>query len=225
MRAQVDEVKAEIERRYVEAWLDRAADLGDDLDSAVESGRYDDACEVYVEATAAVEEARDALERVDDAPGDAADRLDTLEADVRSAGESFLEGADAECESALTADEPAQAVESWEEAFDRYRAAVDAGWNGEAPVDPAAIEFQLTWVTSSLLDALGAQASMLEAEAEDCDDDDRAQEYYDEAIEYVERAVEFAEEHPEHEPAAFEAEAERLEDAKLERSGWEFGNA
>jgi hypothetical protein len=66
---------------------------------------------------------------------------------------------------------------------------------------------------------------MLEAEAEDCDDDDRAQEYYDEAIDAVERAAEFADDHPEHDPAEFEDEAERMEDAKLERSGWEFGNA
>jgi tetratricopeptide (TPR) repeat protein len=225
MRARVDEAKVEIEHRYVEAWLDRTADRREALDTAVEEGRYDDACAVYVEATTAAEQARDALERVDDAPEGAADRLDDLESAVRAAGESFLDAADAECETALSAEEPDVAVASWEEAFHRYSAAIDAGWNGEAPVDPAAIEFQLTWVTSSLLDALGSQASMLEAEAEECDDDDRAQEYYDEAIEYVERAAEFAGEHPEHDPAAFEAEAERIEDAKLERSGWEFGNA
>jgi len=225
MRARVDEVKAEIERRYVEAWLDRAGALRDTIESAVDEGRYEDACEIYVEATSAVEDARDALEKVDDAPADAADRLDGVETDVRSVGESFLDAADAECETAVTAEEPGVAVDAWEEAFDRYRAAIDAGWNGESPVDPAAIEFQLTWVTSSLLDALGSQASMLEAEAENCGDDDRAQEYYDEAIAYVERAAEFADEHPEHDPAAFEAEADRIEDAKLERSGWEFGNA
>lgn len=225
IRAQVDEAQVEIEHRYVEAWLDRAAERRDAMETAVEEGRYEDACERYVEATSALEEARDAVEKVDDAPADAADRLDDVEADVRSVGESFLDAADAECETALSAEEPAVALDAWEEAFDRYRAAVDAGWNGESPVDPAAIEFQLTWVTSSLLDALGSQASMLEAEAEDCDDDDRAQEYYDEAISYVERAAEFAGEHPEHDPAEFEAEAERIEDAKLERSGWEFGNA
>jgi len=225
IRARVDEVKAEVERRYVEAWLDRAADRRDAIEAAVDEGRYEDACETYVEATSAVERARDAVEKVDEAPADAEDRLDDVETDVRSVGESFLDAADAECETALTAEEPAVAVDAWEEAFDRYRAAVEAGWNGESPVDPAAIEFQLTWVTSSLLDALGSQASMLEAEAEECGDDDRAQEYYDEAIGYVERAAEFADEHPEHDPAEFEAEADRIEDAKLERSGWEFGNA
>jgi hypothetical protein len=225
MRARAEEAQVEIEHRYVEAWLDRATDRRDAVETAVDEGRYDDACEIYVEATAAVEEVRDALEKVDNAPEDAVDRLEALETDVRSAGEAFLDAADAECETALTAEEPAAAVDAWEEAFDRYRAAIDAGWNGEAPVDPAAIEFQLTWVTSSLLDALGSQASMLEAEAEACDDDDRAQEYYDEAMEYVERAAEFAAEHTDRDPAEFEAEAERIEDAKLERSGWEFGNA
>jgi len=225
MRARVEAVKTEIEHRYVEAWLDRTAERREALDAAVEEGRYVDACEVYVEATTAAENARDALEKVDDAPEGTAGRLDDLESAVRATGESFLDAADAECETALTAEEPEVAVESWEDAFDRYRAAIDAGWNGQAPVDSAAIEFQLTWVTSSLLDALGSQASMLEAEAEDCDDDDRAQEYYDEAIEYVERAAEFAGEHPEHDPEEFESEAERIEDAKLDRSGWEFGNA
>lgn len=225
IRARVDEVKREIERRYVEAWLDRAADRRDAVDIAVEEGRYGDACDAYVAATDAVEEAGEAIEKVDHAPDDAEERLADLETGIRAAGESFLEAANAEVETAVTADEPAAAVDAWEDAYDRYRAAVDAGWNGEAPVDPAAIEFQLTWVTASLLDALGSQAAMLEARAEECEDDDEAQAYYDEAIEYVERAAEFAVDHPERDTAEFEAEADRIEDAKLERSGWEFGQA
>lgn len=225
IRARVDEVKAEVEHRYVEAWLDRGAERRDAVETAVDEGRYLDACEAYVEATDAVEQALEAVEKVDDAPDDARERATDLEESVRAAGERFLDAADAEVETAVTAAEPEEAVDAWEDAFERYSAAIDAGWNGEAPVDPAAIEFQLTWVTASLLDALGSQASMLETEAENCGDTDEAQDYYDEAIAYVERAAEFAAEHPEHDPADFEAEAERLEDAKLEQSGWEFGQA
>ncbi len=217
----VDEVRTEIEHRYVEAWLDRAAKRRD----AVEEGSYGDACEAYVEATDAVEAARDAIETVDDTPADAAKRLADLEVGLQAAGESFLQAASTACETAVTADEPSAAVDAWEDAFERYSAAIDAGWNGEAPVDPVAIELQLTWVTTSLVDALGSQASLLETEADECADDDQAREYYDEAIEHVERAAEFAAAHSGRDPAEFEAEAARIEDAKLERSGWEFGRA
>jgi tetratricopeptide (TPR) repeat protein len=223
IRARVDEVRAEIERRYVEAWLDRAAERRDAVETATDEGRYLDACEAYVEATDAVEEGRDAIETVDDATGGAEERAAKLVESVRAAGESFLDAADTECETAVTADEPA--ISAWEDAFERYSAAIDAGWNGEAPVDSAAIEFQLTWVTVGLLDALGSQASILETRAENCGDTDETQNYYDEAIEYVERAADFAAEHTDRDPDEFEAEAERLEDAKLEQSGWEFGQA
>jgi hypothetical protein len=223
IRARVDEVKAEVEHRYVEAWLDRAVERRDAVETAVDEGRYLDACEAYVEATDAVEQSREAVEKVDDAPDDADERAAEVEESVRAVGERFIAEADAECKTAVTAEDPA--ISAWEDAFERYSAAIDAGWNGEAPVDPAAIEFQLTWVTAGLLEALGSQASMLEREAEDCEDIDEAQDYYDEAIAYVERAAEFAADHPEHDPAEFESEAERLEDAKLEQSGWEFGKA
>lgn len=223
IRARVDEAEAEIERRHLAALVDRAENRFERIDPALAEGRYDDACEAYVTAADAIEEARDAIGDTDVAPEESIVRLETLESDLRDAGEAFLSETDAECETALAADESTAAIDAWEDAFDRYSAAVDADWNGEAPVSNSALEFQLTWVTSSLLDALGSHASTLEQRGDETDDDDAAQEHYDEAIQWFERGVDFAADHPERAVEEFEDAAERVEEKKLERSGWEFG--
>ena len=80
-------------------------------------------------------------------------------------------------------------------------------------------------MTASLLDALGSHASMLEGRADDSDDDDEATSDYDDAIEWLERASTVAADHPERSVEEFEDAADRVEEKKLERSGWEFGNA
>lgn len=225
IRARVDEVEVEVERRHVAALVDRAETFDADVETALSDGRYEDACESYTTAAAAIEDAREAAENADVDLAETVDRLDALEEGLRVTGEAFLDESDAECETALAADDATVAVDAWEDAYDRYSAAVDAGWNGHAPVSTAALEFQLTWVTSSLLDALGSHASMLEQEADDAGDDDAAQQFYDDAVEWYERAESFADDHPEREPEEFADAADRVEDKKLERSGWEFGNA
>lgn len=225
MRDHIDEVRTELERRHVTAWLDRAVDRLDAVETALEENRHDDACQAYADTVEALSEARDAIEDADDVADGASARREKLETELREAGEGFLSETDATLERALNAEETSVAVDAWEDAFDRYNAAVEAGWNGHAPVSGETLELQLTWVTASLLDALGSHATMLETRGDDADDDETARKQYEEAMEWFERAEEFAGEHPERSPDEFADAADRVEEKQLERSGWEFGNA
>ncbi|WP_459191182.1 hypothetical protein [Halosimplex sp. J119] len=223
IRAEVDAVVEELQHTQVTAWLDRALSSHETVETALDEDRYGDACEAYVEAAEAIEEARDSIDDVDNPPEGAADRLDSLEADLRDAGERFLDDAAGRCETALSADDVTVAVDAWEEAFDRYRAATDAGWNGHAPVSEDAIEYQLTWVTAGLLEAMSAHAAALEREGDDADDSDDAGDYYEDAEEWFERAIDLAAERPHHEADEYEQALDRVEEKRLESAGWEFG--
>ncbi|WP_436929277.1 hypothetical protein [Halosimplex halobium] len=223
IRAEIREVVAELAHTRVTSWLDRAEAQYEDVETALDEGRYGDACEAYVDAAEAVEEASDVIDDVDDVPEGAEDRLEAIEADLRGAGERFLDDAAGRCETALDAEDATVAVDAWEEAFDRYRAAADAGWNGHAPVSEDALEYQLTWVTAGLLEAMSAHAAALEREGDETDDSDAAGDYYEDAEEWFERARDLADERPHHDPGDYEAERDRVEEKRLESAGWEFG--
>ncbi|WP_436911469.1 hypothetical protein [Halosimplex marinum] len=223
IRAEIQEVVEELAHARVTSWLDRAESRYETVESALDEGRYGDACEAYVDAAEAVEEASDVIDDVDDVPEGAAERLEAVEADLREAGERFLDDAAGRCETALDAKEATVAVDAWEEAFDRYRAAADAGWNGHAPVSEDALEYQLSWVTAGLLEAMSAHAAALEREGDETDDSDEAGDYYEDAEAWFERARDLADERPHHDPDDYEAERDRLEEKRLESAGWEFG--
>jgi tetratricopeptide (TPR) repeat protein len=223
IRAEIRAVVEELAHTRVTSWLDRVESQYEDVEAALDEGRYGDACEAYVDAAEVVEEASDVIDDVDDVPEGAAERLEAVEADLREAGERFLDGAAGRCERALDAEEATVAVDAWEEAFDRYRAAADAGWNGHAPVSEGALEYQLTWVTAGLLEAMSAHAGALEREGDETDDSDEAGDYYEDAEEWFERARDLADERPHHDPADYETERDRLEEKRLESAGWEFG--
>lgn len=224
IRARVDEVVEELAHTRVDAWLDRAEDRTEAVGAALEADEYGEACDAYTDAAEAVETVREVMEDVDTTPDGATDRLDDIEADFGETGESFLDDTASRCETALSADDPVVAVDAWEDAFDRYHAAVDAGWNGHAPVSEDAIEYQLTWVTAGLLEAMDSHASALEREGDDCSDSDEATEYYEDAEEWFERAQDLAAERPHHEPAAYEEALDAIEEKRLESAGWEFGS-
>ncbi|MFB6140658.1 MAG: hypothetical protein ABEJ26_09520 [Halosimplex sp.] len=223
IRAEVDEVVRSLEHTRVSAWLDRAEAIRDRIDEALADGRYGDACEVYVDAAAAIERAGEALEDVDRTPDGAESRLADLEDELHAAGERFLDDAAGRCETALEADDATVAVDAWEEAFDRYSAAVDAGWNGNAPVSEDALEYQLTWVTSGLLEAMSAHAAALERDGDDTDDTDEAGDLYEAAEEWFERCEELAAERPHHDADPYDEARDRVEEKRLESAGWEFG--
>ena len=219
---EVEAVADQLEHTRVNAWLDRAESASEAVEAALDDGRYDNACDRYVDAAEATEAAQEALDDIENAPDGAADRLDGVEADLRVVGERFLDGAADRCETALSADDTTVAVDAWETAFDRYTAAADAGWNGYAPVLAGAIEYQLAWVTAGLLDAMSARATALENDG-DGRDGDEAGECYEEAETWFERARDIATERPHHDPDTYEDAVDRVEEKRLESAGWEFG--
>ena len=222
IRAEIQTVVEELEHTRVTAWLDRAESESDAVETALDEGRYDDACDGYVLAAEAIDGAREALDDVESAPENAADWLEAVETDLRATGERFLDEAADRCEAALSADDATVAVDAWETAFERYTAAADAGWNGHAPVSEDAIEYQLAWVTAGLLDAMSVHATALERDGDDSEDDE-AGECYEDAEEWFERARDIAAERPHHDPDAYEDAIDRVEGKRLESAGWEFG--
>lgn len=223
IRAEIDEVVAELAHTRVESWLDRAASLVDTVETALDESRYGDACDAYTDAATAIEEAGEVVDDVDDVPAGARDRLDGIETSLRETGDSFLGDAVGRCETALDAEDATVAVDAWEDAFERYRAAADAGWNGHAPVSQDALKYQLSWVTAGLLEAMSAHADALERQGDDADDSDEAGDYYEDAESWFERAEALAGERPHHDPEPFEQARDRVEEKRLESAGWEFG--
>jgi len=222
IRAEINEVATELDRTRVSARLDRVETELDAMDEAMADDRFGDAAEAYAAAAETVEAAREAMDEVDDPPADAPERFDDLEPRVEAAGERFLDEGVADCETALSAAEATEAVEAWDQARERYDAAVAAGWNGHAPVGEEAIEFQLAWVSAGLLDAISERADALESEGDDREGDD-ATEYYEDAEEWYERARDVAAERPHHSAERYDHALERLEGKRLESAGWEFG--
>ncbi|WP_123538036.1 PH domain-containing protein [Halosimplex salinum] len=223
IRAEIDTVVEELDHARVNAWLDRAEAAIETVETALDEERYGDACGEYVDAAEALEEARDTIGDVDRVPVGAQKRLDSLDDDLRTAGEAFLDDAAGRCETALSAEDATVAVDAWEDAFERYSAAADAGWNGHAPVSEGALEYQLAWVTAGLLDAMSAHAESLERDGDDAEDDDEAGDYYEDAEEWFERASELATDHEHHAPDDYEDAVDRVEEKRLESAGWEFG--
>ncbi|MFB6074799.1 MAG: hypothetical protein ABEJ89_07285 [Haloarculaceae archaeon] len=221
MAAEIEPLEAELERLQVGSRLDRAADLLAAAGEAREDGDDEAAYERYLEADSVLEEAAAALgDR--DAPGDAGDRLATLREDAAALGEDLLAEPEINCQRALEADAVEEAADCWASAYEAYRAALSAGWDGRAGVTADALRYQLAWVVANYLDALAAHADAIETEADDLADD--AEERYADARARLERARTIAAEYPYASAARFEGDIERVEE-KRERAEWQWGTA
>ena len=135
-----------------------------------------------------------------------------------------FEDATAACHRGQSTDDPADAVDAWREARQRYRAALSADWDGEASVSAEALEFQLAWVTQRLIDAHIDYGDTLEAEGEEIDDSDEATDRYERAKRQLTRARELASQHT---YATAPVSTERLDDIeeKIELGAWQWGGA
>lgn len=216
MRAQIAPVEAELEVRCTPPDLDEVASLVDDARYAHEASDYDRAYEALVEAHEAVSGTR----HLPDDPAVRED-LDAVYQRVTKLATAFLGHAEDICHNALAAEAPADTVAAWDEAFERYRSALTAGWDEIGGVTADALRFQLSWVVRNLIDALEAEAEALEAEG---DDRRRASDHYRTALDRLERAKRLATEHPYADGEAFDDRIRRLEE-KVERAQWRWGTA
>lgn len=222
MAARIQPLEADLDEARIRSWLDRAESH---LETAERShDDYDSACEAYATAVDSLENARDALDEADYLPDGVRDRVSDLEERLQRVGTGLLDSPESDCLSALEADDAGARVAAWSDALDRYESAVDAGLNGEAGVTEEALEFQLTWVTTSLLDALAASASEYERQGDECGDDEEARECYATAEQRLERARDLSQDRS-RDPDRFAERIEQVTDKKLDRSDWEWGSA
>lgn len=184
------------------------------LDDAREVDDHEATCDALVAAHEAITDARDIVDDEQQA------RLDEFDRTCSDLAETFLADAETACHDGLAADDPTAAIDAWDDALGRYRAALAADWDGVGGVSAAALRFQLAWVVQRLVDALAAAAAELEAEGDDHDDGD----YYEAALDRVERARTLATEHPHATGDAFDERVETLEE-KVERAQWQWGSA
>lgn len=220
MRALIEPVEDELDRLCTAAETGQIEALLDDARDAHESSKHEAACEALVEAGELIAGARDA---VDDTA--AQERLDEFELTRDELATEFIGHAEDSCHGALAAEDAADAADAWDDALERYRAALSAEWDGVAGVGADALRFQLAWVVQHLVDALAADADRLEAEGDDLGEGhDDTTDYYEDARDRLRRAKSLASEHPHAEGDAFDDRIERLE-GKVERAQWQWGTA
>lgn len=224
LQERITEVRAELDRRRIVAWLDRVETDVETAATAEENAWDEQRLAALVDASNAAERATVTIEDVDTQPADAADRLAELSDRIESLSSAFLEEMDTEIAAARDADRQT-AVEHWSAATEGYRTAVAAGWDGIAGVSADALEYQIAWLEAKRIHELTAWAEHLEGEGDATEDNDAACEYFERAQSSLERAVSVAEDAGLNGTVGLQTDLDRLEEKKLERAGWEFGNA
>ena len=223
MQGRLGAVEADLAELPVAARLDV---VEDQLSAARSTDSLVEAVDALNEAADSLAEARTARQQADEVADDASDeRLTAVSDELDELAGAILDDAEADCHSALAAEDPAEAAEHWARATDQYRAMIEAGWDGPAGVGEQALRYQLAWVVGGRIDALARRAGAIEAAADDLgDDDDEATDRYERALSVLETARDLADEHP-------HADADRLADRiadleeKKEVSEWQWGDA
>lgn len=220
MLALVEPVEADLNQIQVRVRLDRVEEL---LDAARDEDTFEEAVRSVVEADRHLGEARDALD-ADAANVDSASAaIDDSEAAVDAVAASLLADAEDACHEAAAAGDPADAAAAWEQALDRYRAALVADWDGLGGVDEDALRFQTAWVVGNRVDALLDLAATLEARGDDRGDDE-ATECFERAKASAESARDLAADHPYVDAGPLADRVDELEE-KIEVSEWQWGDA
>ena len=226
IRARINKVEVELERRRVGAWLERAETNVDQIADAREDGTWDeDALVALADAAEAVDRARETVEDSDHPPEDVEERLATLTDRVDSLTDEFLADVETGIAEARAAGDHLDAADCWDTVAERYRAALDADWGDVAGLSTEAIEYQLAWVDAKRVTALREHARECEREGDADDDSDRAQDRFEAAEQSLERALELTQSSAAGSADELEDAIDRVEEKKLEQSGWEFGKA
>ncbi|WP_226022709.1 hypothetical protein [Halomicrobium salinisoli] len=221
MEAEIEPVETELGYLEVISRTERVEALLEEVREARESGEYDAVFEAADEATDLIEKARGELEESDYLWG----TVDDLEDDLGEAVADLFDEAESACHAGLRTDDPTEAVAAWEDALDRYRAALTADDPGALGPGPEALRFQLAWVVGNLIDALVVAAEECERAGDDLGEDhDDSADRYEAARDWLRRAHRLAEEHPHSSGAPLEEVIERVEE-KFELAQWQWGGA
>lgn len=217
MLAEVEPIEEQVDRLRVDTRIDVVETLLDDAESAL-----DDEFAVSIETALTAGEELDEARSIHGEIGSTAisTRLTDLTVRLDSLCESILLDARECCSAASDADDPSTALSRWEDATERYRAILDAGWEEQAGVDADAIRYQLAWVVGNRIDALREMGDDLEAEGDDANDVDA----FEAALDCRQKARSIEAECPFGEPTRDADALTRLDD-KIARSEWQWGEA
>lgn len=209
VEAELDALCVAIDTEQIEAQLDEARE-------AKASGDHETAFKTLAQAHSTISDGRTAV-----TDGGVLETINELGSTYDELVTMTFEDAESACHRGQTAEDPAEAVESWQEARERYQAALSAEWDGEASVSAEALRFQLAWVTQRLIAAHVDHADALEAAGDEADD---GTDSYERAKQALTRARELASQHT---YATASVSTERIEDLdeKIELGEWQWGGA
>ena len=219
----VETVETELNRRYVDAWVDHLSDTIEQAEAALDGDDYRAFCESYVTAVEALSSLRDVLTNLDDPPGDVTDVVDEKANAVDQLAETYVESTRSAYERATAADDPAETAESWLETYRRVMAAYEADW--ESTTDSTELPLsEIESIADATVDAVERHADTLQTAGERALDDDAttARSHFQEATARIRRAQEIVETGPADARSPYDQRLEELE-AKVNVTEWEWG--
>ncbi|WP_135666201.1 hypothetical protein [Halorhabdus rudnickae] len=222
----VEDVQRDLQRRYVEAWLERGrAQLAQARD-AREADDHASFCVSYTNAVEAAATLRNAIDRLEQLPQQAADEIEAFTGELDGFDRSYVGETRDVLDRAREEDDPETTAKCWYEAYRRYDAARAAAWDQTDGLPKLEAEKELDSIAPATVQALVEHADVLEEMGEDREDDDveEARKYYERATERLRTAETIVEGHDaDFDDRSFEGRIERLEE-QIGRTKWEWGS-
>lgn len=225
LRERVGETEQQFQRQYIDVWLEHGEGALEDAKTAFEADDHTEFCERYAAAARAVDALKNGPETFESAPDGAMDRIEALADAVDRYDEEYVEAARDTRETARNASDSETAASHWLEAYRRYAAAHEAGWDQAGDLPELSTARELEAVAEHAVEALIEYAERLEDEGEnrENDDADAAQALYEEASTHLREAQDIAEKWASVDGAdTFETRLATL-DEKIDRTKWEWG--
>ncbi|MFB6308942.1 MAG: hypothetical protein ABEH35_06395 [Haloarculaceae archaeon] len=208
LHAEVEEIVEEFEEARTDS---RIRELEQKLDAVADADDHEAVCETLAEVDERLSEVRSA---VDDEDKQAT--LDEIEAELETRVSEYVDAA-VSAHEAATDSEPPESLEQYEAAFQRFRAASRMGLPATNGLDP---DEKHRTVGTELIEQLEQQAEQFEAAGDEAGDD--VEDEYERAKTALEHARSIAEDVPDVDPARFDEDIDRLDEA-VERSKWQWG--
>jgi len=210
---QIEQARTELAQTQIRGHFARAKTLMTEARGQTEDGAYTAAFQNYWDARDHLEMALSTAQKADiSEPAAVQSKLDTIETRLDHLRVRPLALARQSVERAQGTDKLSVEVEAWQEAFDHYRDALTAGWGTDIEFsgDTKDIRFQTEIAVANLIDARERLAREFEHEADQTENADRAQKWYQEGLNHLKRAQQLASEFRSGEPSALDGEIDRI---------------
>lgn len=178
----------------------RATHLVDEAENHWREGAYERAYETYLDARSEYETVLD-IDGLDPQKGEAMrERIGTIDATLETLSAAPLERADEAREAAVSASDPAAALDAWETVLDRYRVVLELDWGRDEKRFEGDVDRVRDRVAEAVDGVLTARRSLASQcrrrgdDAVDAGDVTAAREAYSEGISHLEAASTLAEE-------------------------------